>query len=90
MLFSGESYHSIVKRRRMMELGLETPDELPLSTSLRKFLTVDLLRPVHMLLTEPIVAFICLYVACIFGTLFMFFGTFFYIFQNTCKCYKSF
>jgi hypothetical protein len=36
-----------------------------------------------MLFTEPIVAFICLYIACLFGTLFMFFGTFFTIFGNT-------
>lgn len=67
----------------MKALGLDVPEKPPLSTILRKFIAVDLFRPIHMLLTEPIVAFICLYVACIFGTLFMFFGTFFYIFGNT-------
>lgn len=67
----------------MKQLGLEVPQSPPLSTIIAKFVTVDLLRPIHMLLTEPIVAFICLYVACIFGTLFMFFGTFFYIFGST-------
>lgn len=36
-----------------------------------------------MLLTEPIVTFTALYVACMFGTLFMFFGAFFYVFQTT-------
>ncbi|KAF2997775.1 hypothetical protein E8E14_001868 [Neopestalotiopsis sp. 37M] len=83
MLFSRESYHPVIKRRRMKQLGLSTPARPPLSKALHKFLTVDLLRPVHMLLTEPIVMFICLYIACIFGTLYMFFGTFFYIFQTT-------
>lgn len=67
----------------MKELGLEVPERPPLSKTVRKFLTVDLFRPIHMMFTEPIVAFICLYVACIFGTLFMFFGTFFYIFGST-------
>ncbi|KAK9416856.1 putative Major facilitator superfamily (MFS) profile domain-containing protein [Seiridium unicorne] len=83
MLFSGESYHPVLKRRRMKELGLDIPERPPLSKTIRRFLTVDLLRPIHMLFTEPIVAFICLYVSCIFGTLFMFFSTFFSIFDNT-------
>ncbi|KAH6648339.1 major facilitator superfamily domain-containing protein [Truncatella angustata] len=83
MLFSGESYHSLVKRRRMKELGLEVLEKPPLSVTLHKFATVDLFRPIHMMFTEPIVAFVCLYVACIFGTLFMFFGTFFFIFGST-------
>lgn len=85
MLFSRESYHPVIKRRRAKQLGLAGPARPPLSKTMHKFLTVDLLRPLHMLVTEPIVAFICLYIACIFGTLYMFFGTFFYIFQTTCE-----
>jgi hypothetical protein len=67
----------------MKELGLEPPKKPPFSKTFQQFLTVGLLRPLHMLFTEPIVAFICFYVACMFGTLFMFFGAFFYVFETT-------
>ncbi|KAJ5394934.1 uncharacterized protein N7487_009237 [Penicillium crustosum] len=54
----------------------------PLSSKLRLFVTISLLRPIHMLLTEPIVGFICLYIACEFATLFSFFAAFPLIFQG--------
>lgn len=66
----------------MKALGLYAPPSPPLSKTLRKFLTNSLFRPLHMLLTEPIVAFLCLYIAFNFGTLFMFFGAFFYVFAT--------
>ncbi|KAI1866426.1 hypothetical protein JX265_007727 [Neoarthrinium moseri] len=83
MFFSGESYHLVLKRRRMKALGLTPPEAAPLSATMKKFVTVDLFRPIHMLLTEPIVTFLCLYIATMFGTLFLFFGAFFYVFQKT-------
>ncbi|KAI3227171.1 hypothetical protein DTO012A7_6837 [Penicillium roqueforti] len=78
-----ETFHPIIKRRRARELGLEAPPSAPLSSKLRLFVTISLLRPIHMLLTEPIVGFICLYVACEFATLFSFFAAFPLIFQGT-------
>ncbi|KAI0125589.1 major facilitator superfamily domain-containing protein [Xylariales sp. AK1849] len=83
LLISRETYHPVLKRRRMKELDLELQKQPPFSTISRQFLTVGLLRPVHMLFTEPIVSFTSFYVACMFGTLYMFFGAFFYIFPTT-------
>ncbi|KAJ5781259.1 hypothetical protein N7457_006419 [Penicillium paradoxum] len=79
---SKETFHPVIKRRRAKELGLPIPPSPPLSSQLRLFATISLLRPVHMLLTEPIVIFICLYVACEFATLFSFFAAIPLIFQG--------
>jgi hypothetical protein len=76
-----ETFHPVIKFRRSKELGLSFP-RAPLSTKLRGFVTVALLRPVQMVLTEPIVALICLYVACEFATLFSFFAAFPLVFQG--------
>ncbi|KAF2964422.1 hypothetical protein GQX73_g9143 [Xylaria multiplex] len=77
-----ESYHPIIQRRRMKQLGITPPESPPLVNKLRQFLAIGLLRPIHMMVTEPIVGFLSLYVAFIFGVLFNFFGAFFYIFQS--------
>ena len=76
-----ETFHPVIKFRRSKELGLSF-HRAPLSTKLRGFVTVSLLRPVQMVLTEPIVALICLYVACEFATLFSFFAAFPLVFQG--------
>lgn len=71
-----ETYHPVLRRRRAKELG--RTDELPpkprASQAVRMFLTVALLRPLHMLVAEPIVTSVCLYVAAEFATLFSFFA----------------
>ncbi|KAI0905379.1 major facilitator superfamily domain-containing protein [Ustulina deusta] len=82
LLIGSESYHPVIQRRRMKQLGLTPPASMPLVDTFREFLTTGLLRPLHMLFTEPIVGLLCLYVAFIFGVLFNFFGAFFYIFQS--------
>jgi hypothetical protein len=79
---SRETFHPILKRRRSKELGLDLPPSPPLSSKIRLFATIALVRPIHMLVTEPIVAFICLYVACEFATLFSFFAAIPLIFQG--------
>ena len=66
----------------MKQLGITPPESAPLADTLRQFLTTGLLRPLHMMVTEPIVGLLCLYVAFIFGVLFSFFGAFFYIFGH--------
>lgn len=81
-LFAEETYHPVIRRRRLRKLGLPLPPVAPLSARVRTFATVALFRPVHMLLTEPIVGLICLYVACEFATLFSFFAVVPYIFQR--------
>lgn len=49
---------------------------------LKSSATIALVRPIQMLLTEPIVTFICLYVACEFATLFSFFAAVPLVFQG--------
>ncbi|KAI0966590.1 major facilitator superfamily domain-containing protein [Xylaria arbuscula] len=81
-LIGSESYHPIIQRRRMKQLGITPPDTPPLADKMREFLTVGLVRPLHMMVTEPIVGLLSLYVAFIFGVLFNFFGAFFYVFES--------
>ncbi|GAW11953.1 hypothetical protein ANO14919_013070 [Xylariales sp. No.14919] len=82
VLIGSESYHPVIQRRRMKQLGIPPPKSTPLIDTLRHFLSKGLFRPLHMMLTEPIVGLLSLYVAFIFGVLFNFFGAFFYIFQS--------
>ncbi|QQK47504.1 Major facilitator superfamily domain, general substrate transporter [Penicillium digitatum] len=60
-----EPFHPITRRRRAKELGLDLPPSARLSSKLRLFVAISLLRPIHMLMSDPIVGFICLYTACI-------------------------
>jgi hypothetical protein len=55
----------------------------PNTSAKTKFmLTVILIRPLHMLLTEPIVGFLSFYVAFNFAVLFSFFAAFPYVFET--------
>lgn len=82
MALARESFHSVIKRRRAREQGQDHPLSPPFRERLRLFATVALLRPIHMIFTEPIITFICLYVACEFATLFSFFAAIPLIFQG--------
>jgi len=79
---ANETFHPVLKRRRCKELGIALPPSPPFSAKAKLFATVALLRPIQMLLTEPIVAFICLYVACEFATLFSFFAAVPLVFES--------
>jgi Major Facilitator Superfamily len=67
-----ETYKKKILEKRAKKLGLEPPKRtLPSGFAAIKFLlTVTLVRPVHMLLFEPIVMFLSLYSAFTFGVLF--------------------
>ena len=81
-LVARETFHPVIMRRRSRELGLAmTPLSIP-SMKLKSSATIALVRPIQMLLTEPIVTFICLYVACEFATLFSFFAAVPLVFQG--------
>lgn len=82
VLFGRETFHPVLKRRRAKRLGLDLPPSSPLSSKIQLFVTIALIRPILMLLTEPIVAFICLYVACEFATLFSFFAAIPFVFGS--------
>lgn len=72
--FIRETFHPVIKRRLAKKRGLEVPPLPPMSERIKTFAVVAAIRPIAMLFTEPIVSFICLYVAINFGTLFTFFG----------------
>jgi hypothetical protein len=69
-----ETFHPIIKARVATKQGKAPPPAQPVAERMRMFVQIALIRPVHMLLFEPIVFFICLYVAAEFGTLFSFFA----------------
>ena len=76
-LWMSETYKPIILKRRRKQLGVpEAPQSMSTLGALQKFLTITLFRPLMMLITEPIVAFISLYVAVDFGILFTFFASF--------------
>lgn len=81
-----ETYHPVIKRRRAKELGIALPAEdlrpdIPWSQRIYNFITIGLIRPLHMLVAEPIIGLSCLYVACEFATLFSFFAAVPFVFQ---------
>ncbi|KHN96690.1 Major facilitator superfamily domain, general substrate transporter [Metarhizium album ARSEF 1941] len=72
--FLRETFNPIVKRRLAKTRGLQLPPKAPPGARLSQFARVAVIRPVHMLFAEPIVTFLCLYVAVNFGILFSFFA----------------
>ena len=72
--FNGETFAPIIQRRIAKRRGEQVPPKTPLTARLGTFARVGLIRPLHMLFAEPIVTFLCLYVAVNFGILFSFFA----------------
>ena len=72
VLATKETYKKTILRRRAKALGVEGPPraERTLMQSINHFTTTLLLRPVHMLLTEPIVSLVCLYNGFMFGLMY--------------------
>ncbi|CAI6091035.1 unnamed protein product [Clonostachys chloroleuca] len=74
-LFSKETFHPIIRHR------LAGKKSLSRTAYLRHLFSVSFFRPIRMLLLEPIVTLICLYVAVGFGILFSFFAAVPYVFM---------
>ena len=74
VLYLRESYKTIILQRRAKKLGVEGPSgpQRSVAETMKQFATVTILRPLHMLLTEPLVGFICLYTSFQFCILFTF------------------
>ncbi|KAK1813412.1 hypothetical protein LTR12_012202 [Friedmanniomyces endolithicus] len=74
ILFTKESYKKTILQRRAKKLGIEGPPQVERTTTetIRYFATTLLFRPLHMLLTEPIVTLVCLYNAFLFGLIYTF------------------
>lgn len=80
--FARETSHKILLKKRALERSMAPPPKPPPAQALKLLLTVTLLRPVHMLVTEPIIGWMSLYVAFTFGILFAFFDAFPYVFSR--------
>lgn len=81
-LLTSETFHPVLKARLAKKRGDPVPPAPPLKDRLRTFAVIALVRPVRMLFLEPIVTFVCLYVAAEFGTLFSFFAAVPYTFGH--------
>ncbi|KAI9871965.1 MAG: hypothetical protein M1823_008300, partial [Watsoniomyces obsoletus] len=79
-----ETYKRIILLSRAKKLGLAPPpNPLPAGWPRIKFLlTVTVIRPAKMLVTEPIVAYFSIYTAFNFSVLFAFFAAFPLVFQS--------
>lgn len=74
-LFMRETYKKTILARRARRLGLSHSSRQSISTQTAlHFITVTLIRPMHMLLTEPVVGLLSLYVAFAFATVYAFYA----------------
>lgn len=76
-----ETYAKVLKIRKAKRHGV-VPPKIPLSTMIKTVLTITLLRPFHMLCTEPIVAIYSAYTAFNFAMLYAFFAAFPVVFEG--------
>lgn len=74
IIFTKESFPPILKRRLAKRHGEQVPPSPPILSKLKTFVAVGLTRPVHMMISEPIISFMCMYIAVNFGILFSFFA----------------
>jgi hypothetical protein len=84
VFFMQETYLKIIlTRRKEKQEAMASPQaKPPTKTLLLGVLFITLLRPLKMLVSEPIVAFLALYVAFNFAVLFTFFGSIPYVFES--------
>jgi MFS family permease len=82
LLFTSETSKKELLNRRAKARGLSQAPKPPLRVALKMLLVITFFRPLKMLLVEPIVAFIALYVAFAFGVLFAFFTAYPFVFEN--------
>ena len=80
--FLRETYAKQILKKRAQTRGLQGPPKPPPKEALKQLLLITLLRPLHMLLTEPIVGWFSLYVAFAFGILFGLLDAYPYVFVN--------
>ncbi|KAH7189574.1 major facilitator superfamily domain-containing protein [Fusarium flagelliforme] len=84
VLFTKETYKKVVLKRRAIKMGMGdgSSQQTSVSKTIRHFFTVLILRPLHMLFTEPIVTLVSLYNGFIFGLLYTFIISVPWIFRN--------
>ncbi|KAK5174715.1 uncharacterized protein LTR77_001797 [Saxophila tyrrhenica] len=74
IIFTRETYKKTILQRRAKRLNIPGPpkEDLAPLPFLRHFVRTQLIRPLHMLFTEPIVTLVCLYSGFLFGLLYLF------------------
>ena len=79
-----ETYKKVILLKRAKKYGVPGPPVPPVKgwAYWKLLLTITLLRPIHMLCTEPIVMFLSMYNAFTFSVLFAFFAAFPYTFES--------
>lgn len=82
MVGARETFHNTIMHRHSEDFCLPLASSLSSSAKLKLFATSSIFLPIRMLVTEPIVAFICLYVACGFAILFSLFAAVPLVFQE--------
>lgn len=79
-----ETYKKIILTKRAKKHGIEGPQKPNLTgvQYMKLLIMVTLVRPVHMLFTEPIVLFFSLYNSFTFSVLYAFFAAYPYTFES--------
>lgn len=84
VLFTRETYKKVILRRRALKMGISdsASQRTPVGKAFRHFLTVLIIRPLHMFATEPIVTLVSVYNGFIFGILYTFVVSVPWIFEH--------
>lgn len=83
VFLADESYKNTIMRKRAEKRGIKIREAIPKQELLKFILVVTMLRPMKMLVVEPIVIVFSIYVAFVFAVLFGFFEAFPVIFRGT-------
>ncbi|KAK3196899.1 hypothetical protein K4F52_000243 [Lecanicillium sp. MT-2017a] len=79
---SRETFPPAIKKRLAKKRGQHVDPAPPLLQRIKVFALIGLIRPIRMLITEPLVTLNCLYVSINFGILFSFFAVVPYTFSK--------
>jgi MFS family permease len=82
IFFTKETSHKEILRRRAVKRGISQPPQPSPAAALKMLVQITFLRPVKMLVAEPIVSFMALYTSYAFGVLFALFTAYPYIFMG--------
>ncbi|EUC50976.1 hypothetical protein COCMIDRAFT_80474 [Bipolaris oryzae ATCC 44560] len=82
LAFSQETYKASILAKRARRQNIPLPPGPPTSVKIRRFFTITLIRPLHMLFSEPIVGFFSLYTGFNFSIVFAFMAAYPYIFRS--------
>ncbi|KAH8711800.1 major facilitator superfamily domain-containing protein [Phaeosphaeriaceae sp. PMI808] len=79
---SKETYKPVILKKRAKKAGVKKIQGLPAAGNMKNTVALKVVRPLHMLATEPAVFFFSMYTSFIFGVLFLFFAAFPFVFQH--------